>query len=228
MIGDFRTDALHLALQEAPIEDTILVGLLVLALGAKNVSVRSGADIGPLHREVICDPLTEGGVLTADADRIRSAARHMLITTLSCRDNMSDSGIVARIAGEAVGASAYLPNTATDDFLSCLSRSALEKEATAAGARIEARVKDTRARLIERCGGSTYAFPAALFRLSEQELTAEQAARKRRSGFGKWGDGEDELSAERNGEEHPSDEPGGANEWTENALTESSSAEAAD
>lgn len=217
MIGDFRTDALHQALHEAPIADINLIGLLVLALGAKNVSVRTGADTGPFDREAICESLTDSGVLTADADRIRAAARNMLIAALSCRDNMSNSGIVARIAGEAVGASAHLPNMATDDFLSCLSRAALEKAATAAGVRIEARVKDTRTRLIERFTGSTYIFPGALFQLSEAELAPEQAACKRRFEFGKWDDGVDELSAEHGGEEDPTDEPSGVNNWATDA-----------
>jgi ParB family transcriptional regulator, chromosome partitioning protein len=229
MIGDFRTDALHQALQEAPIADINLIGLLVLALGAQNVSVRTGADTGPFHREAICESLTDSGVLTADADRIRAAARNMLITTLSCRDNVSNSGVVALIAGEVVGASAHLPNMATSDFLSCLSRAALEKEATAAGVRIEARVKDTRARLIELFTGSTYIFPGALFQPSEAELAAEKAARKRRSEFGKWNDGLDELNAEHNGEEDPIDEPSGANDWANDAeLIEPASATAAD
>ena len=62
----------------------------------------------------------------------------MLTAALSCRDNMTNSGIVARIAGDAIGASLYLPNMATDEFLSCLSKSAVEKAAAAEGVRTEA------------------------------------------------------------------------------------------
>ena len=47
MIGDFRTDALHQALRESRIEDSTLLGLLVLALAGKNVSVHSGATWAP-------------------------------------------------------------------------------------------------------------------------------------------------------------------------------------
>jgi ParB family chromosome partitioning protein len=145
MIGDFRTDALHQALRESRIEDTTLLGLLVLALAGKNVSIQSGADMSPFDRERIAATITEGGVLTSDFGLIRTAARSMLVAALSCRDNMSNSGPGARIAGEAIGASLYLPTMATDEFLSCLSRQALEKAATTEGVRPEVRVRDARA-----------------------------------------------------------------------------------
>jgi len=172
MIGDFRTDALHQALREAPIEDSTLLGLLVLALAAKNVSLQSGADIGPFDREAIAATITEGGVLISDLELVRTAARNMLVAALSCRDNMSNSGLGARIAGEAVGASLYLPTMATDEFLTCLSRQALEKAAETEGVRAEARVRDTRARFIERFSGTRYVYQAALFQLTAEEIAA--------------------------------------------------------
>ena len=172
MIGDFRTDALHQALREARIEDSTLLGLLVLALAAKNVPVQSGADIGPFDREAIAATITEGGVLTSDLELVRTAARNMLVASLSCRDNMSNSGLGARIAGEAVGASLYLPTMATDEFLACLSRQALEKAAETEGVWAEARVRDTRARFIERFSGTRYVYQAALFQLTAEEIAA--------------------------------------------------------
>jgi ParB family chromosome partitioning protein len=172
MIGDFRTDALHQALREAQIEDSTLLGLLVLALAAKNISVQSGADIGPFEREAIGATISEGGVLTSDLELVRTAARNMLAAALSCRDNMSNSGLAARIAGEAVGASLYLPTMATDDFLTCLSRQALEKAAAIEGVRAEVRVRDTRARFIERFSGTRYVYPGALFQLTTEEISA--------------------------------------------------------
>ena len=172
MIGDFRTDALHQALREAQIEDSTLLALLVLALAAKNVSVQSGADIGPFDREAIAATITEGGVLTSDLELVRTAARNMLVASLSCRDNMSNSGLGARIAGEAVGASLYLPTMATDEFLACLSRQALEKAAETEGVWAEARVRDTRARFIERFSGTRYVYQAALFQLTAEEIAA--------------------------------------------------------
>lgn len=176
MIGDFRTDALHQALRESQIEDSTLLGLLVLALAGKNVSVQSGADMSPFDRERIAATITEGGVLTSDFGLIRTAARNMLVAALSCRDNMTNSGPGARIAGEAIGASLYLPTMATDEFLSCLSRQALEKAATTEGVRAEVRVRDTRARFIERFTDTRYVYPGALFQVTAEEITAAAAA----------------------------------------------------
>jgi ParB family chromosome partitioning protein len=171
MIGDFRTDALHQALREAQIEDSTLLGLLVLVLAAKNVSLQSGSDIGPFDREAIAATITEGGVLTSDLDLVRTAARNMLVAALSCRDN-SNSGLAARIAGDAVGASLYMPTMATDEFLSCLSRQALERAAETEGVRAKVRVRDTRARFIERFSGTRYVYPGALFQLTAEEIAA--------------------------------------------------------
>ena len=170
IIGDLRTDALHEALHKHDIEDTTLIALLVLALGARNVTVQSGASEGRFDRETLCDALMEGGVLTADHALIRSAARKMLTAALSCRDNMSNSGIGARIAGETIGATLRLPSMATDEFLSCLSRQALEHEARQNGVRVEARVKDTRASLVAHFAGAVWHYPGALFKPTEAEV----------------------------------------------------------
>jgi hypothetical protein len=58
---------------------------------------------------------------------------------------------------------------ATDEFLSCLSRQALEREARANTVRVEARVKDSRARMITHFTGTTWHYPDALFKLSQSE-----------------------------------------------------------
>jgi ParB family transcriptional regulator, chromosome partitioning protein len=163
MIGDFRTDALHQALREGVIDDARLIALLVIALAGDNVSIHSGADMSGWDVDGVRATITEGGVLTGDRDLIRTAARAMLVGVLSCRDNMSNSGIVARIAGEAIGAAVHLPNMATEEFLSCLSRQALEATASANGARIGARVRDTRANLVSHFQGTTYRHPSAVF-----------------------------------------------------------------
>ena len=94
MIGDLRTDALHQALADMPIEDDTLLGMLILAFGGDNVTVDSGSDLSGDDREAICRAITEGGVLTADRDLLRQAARRMLIGVLSCRENRSQSGVV--------------------------------------------------------------------------------------------------------------------------------------
>ena len=162
MIGDFRTDALHQALKDAAIDETRLIALLVLALAAKNVSVQSGTGQFGSERAAIATTLIEGGVLTSDQQTIHAAARTMLTAVLSCRANMSDSGIVARVAGDAIDASLHLPNMATEAFLSCLSKAGIEKAAAAEGVRVQARGKDTRAGLVERFKSGTYVFPGAL------------------------------------------------------------------
>ena len=168
MVGDFRTDALHEALNDETISPETIIGLLVLALGAQNVSVQSPLDYGRSNREEIRDRISEGGVLTADATLLHSAARDMLKFVLSCRANMTDSGISSRIAGETLGAATHLPTMATEEFLSCLSRQALERSAATEGVKVEVRVKDTRASLIKHCAGRTWHFPGALFPLTDE------------------------------------------------------------
>jgi ParB/RepB/Spo0J family partition protein len=184
MIGDLRTDALHQALADAPIEDDTLLGLLILAFGASNVTVHSGSDVRLDDRRAICRTITEGGVLTGDRDLLRQAARQMLAGVLSCRDNVSQSGPVALIAGEAIGASLRLPNMATEEFLSCLSRGALERVAVAESVNIAPRAKDTRARMIARFREGNFIYPGALFRLTPDEPAAAADAGDRFGGGG--------------------------------------------
>ena len=202
MIGDLRTDALHQALADTPIEDDTLFGMLILAFGGDNVTVDSGSDLRGDDRQAICRALTEGGVLTADLDLLRQAARRMLIGVLSCRENRSQSGVFARIAGEAIGASLRLPNMATEEFLSCLSRGALETAARAESVNIAPRAKDTRARMVTRFKDGTFVYPGALFRLTpeEQAAAAERTAR-RRSGWVDPVTGEDGEGGEDDGTE---------------------------
>jgi ParB family chromosome partitioning protein len=69
-----------------------------------------------------------------------------------------------------------LPNMATEDFLSCLSRGALETVAKAEGVNIAPRAKDTRARMITRFKDGTFVYPAALFRLTPAEQEAAERA----------------------------------------------------
>ena len=180
MIGGFRTDALHQALTDTPIEDDTLLGLLILAFGAKNLSVQSAANVSANDRRAICETITEGGVLTADLGLLRQAARKMLVGVLSCQENVFDSGVVARISGVTVGAEALLPNMATEDFLKCLSKSAIEKVATAEGVRVEVRGKDTRARIVERFKTGRYIHPDARFALSEADLAKDRDQLSRR------------------------------------------------
>jgi hypothetical protein len=183
MIGDLRTDALHKALADMPIEDDTLLGMLILAFGGANVTVESGSGLRGDDRKTICREISEDGVLTADRDLLRQAARKMLIGVLSCRANRSQSGAVARIAGEAIAASTLLPNMATETFLPCLSRGALETVAKAEGVNLAPRVIHTRERMVERFKNGTFVYPGALFRLTPEELAASAAPSPGRSGW---------------------------------------------
>ena len=179
MIGDLRTDALHRALQDNAFSDQTLIGLLVLALAAKNVSVQGPNETGAWDRHALGAKIAQGGVLTSDDGLLRQTAREMLVSVLSCRDNMSNSGVVACVAGAAIDAVAYLPNMATEEFLACLSRAALERSAATEGVRVEVRVKDTRARMVERFKDGTWIYPSQpVHRLGR----SHRGSRRRRGG----------------------------------------------
>jgi len=202
MIGDLRTDALHQALREATIADDALIGLLVLALGGRNVQVHTGAGLQSHGwRERLAEQLTEGGVLTQDLGVLREAAREMLVGVLSCRVNLSQSGMVARHAGTAIGADLYLPNMATQDFLSCLSKQAMARTASANGVAPRNTGKETRAAMIAQVGAGGFVHPAALFPPTAEEFAAcRRPARLFEAGDGNDGHGPADGS-ETNAEE---------------------------
>lgn len=196
IIGDLRTDALHESLLQDPASDITLIGLLVLALGGRNVSIQSPLSFGRFDREATWGRIAAGGVLTQDHDAIRQAARAMLAQTLSCREGMSNSGVGALIAAAAIGADLRLPSMATEDFLSCLSRQALEREAAANGLRVEARVKDTRANMVSHFAEATWVYPGATFALTQEQIDAIETG-------GKTSGAEDNLDG---GDDAPSEE----------------------
>ena len=174
MIGDLRTDALHEALARVPIEDDTLMALLVLALAGRNISVQSGASDGfygfaRMERHAV--QLVDGdGKLAFDRDTLRVAARSALIDVLSARENRTNSGIVSRLAGDAIGADGFLPTMGTEEFLSCLSRQALEHSCKDTPVRPRARVKDTRAALVEHFGETRFVHPSAVFAPTAAEV----------------------------------------------------------
>ncbi|MEI9425388.1 ParB N-terminal domain-containing protein [Mesorhizobium sp. Cs1299R1N1] len=175
MIGDFRTDALHEALARAPIEDDMLMALLIMAFAGLNVRVDSGASdhvFGPKRfKRHVARLFSEDGILSFDIETVRAAARSVLIDVLSCRRGMSNSGVVSRIAGEMIGADGYLPNMGTEDFLSCLSRQALEFAASQANVLPRPRVRETRAALVDHYNSEArLVHPAALFTPDPGEL----------------------------------------------------------
>lgn len=175
MIGDFRTDALHEALSRAPIEDDMLMALLVLSLAGLNVRIDSGANDqvfgrGRFERHA-ARLFADNGRLSFDRDTVRVAARSALIDVLSCRRGMSNSGVVSRVAGEAIGADALLPNMGTEDFLSCLSRQSLETTAKEANVQPRARVRETRAALVEHFQQAHLVHSSALFAPDAEDVT---------------------------------------------------------
>ncbi|WP_064713510.1 ParB/RepB/Spo0J family partition protein [Rhizobium bangladeshense] len=174
MIGDLQTDALHEALARAPIEEDTLMALLILAFSGTNVSVASGASDNP-YGHAKCGPhavrlIGEDGKLSFERETLVQAARSVLIEVLSLRRNRSDSGLIARIAGDAIGADRFLANMATEDFLSCLSRNALEATAERAGVPSRVKVKDTRAALVEHFAEGKLVHPTALVTPSPDDV----------------------------------------------------------
>lgn len=174
MIGDLRTDALYEALAHAPIEGDTLTALLVLAFAGQNVSVASGADghaygFGRMGRHAV-RLIGPDGSLAYDRETLQQVARAVLVDVLSAREDRTQSGMVARIAGVAIGADAHLPNMGTEDFLACLSRLALEAACVDTSVQPKPRVKDTRAALVEHFKGGRFVHPAALFRPDPAKL----------------------------------------------------------
>lgn len=163
MIGALQTDALREALLEGEIDDRTLIGLLAVAFAANNVAVQSNGYPESDNRTAIVAEITAGGVLSSDDTAVRTAARRMLAAVLSCQEDRSNSGPVACIAGDSIGASLRLPTMATDEFLSCLSKPGVEAVARAEGIRIHPRGKDTRAAIVDRFKKGHYVHPAALF-----------------------------------------------------------------
>ena len=157
------------SLEVDPCDDVRLIGLLVLALNANNVMIQTD-DYNRPERKSLVQSITAGGELTADTERLRIVARQMLMSVLSCAPGRGDSGLVARIAGRALGADTHIANMATEDFLSCLSRAGIEKVGSSLGVLPRPRVKDTRAEVIKQAAGATYVHPAALFALTEAEI----------------------------------------------------------
>jgi ParB family chromosome partitioning protein len=174
MIGDFRTDALHEALGRAPIEDDMLMALLVLAFGGLNVRVDSGASdsvYGPRRfKRHAARLLSEDGKLAFDMETVRVVARSMLIDVLSCRRGMSNSGVVSRIAGNAIGADSFLPNMRSEDFLLCLSRQALEAAAKEANVLPRQKVRETRAALVDHFSQERFVHSSARFAPDRQDI----------------------------------------------------------
>lgn len=170
-IGDFRTEALHRAIEETEISDDELIALLVLALAGNNVALESPHGRYRRIRLGIAARLVGPTGLSQDGTIVRSAARGMLREVLSCRQGLSNSGPLALVAGEAIGADAFLPNMATDEFLLCLSKAGIERAAGTVNVLPRQRGKETRAALIAQVGDGRFILAEARFKPNAAQLT---------------------------------------------------------
>jgi len=175
MIGDFRTDALHQAFDQDPIDDLTLIGLLVLNFCGNNVDVRTGISDETLRvrgREILVGRITPDGLLTKDPETLRNAARAALRIGLGLRETgyQANSGMVARVAGVAVDADRYLPGMATEEFLSCVSKAEIEAIGSANAVLPCQTGKATRAAVIARFKNATFVYEGAKFDLTAAEV----------------------------------------------------------
>ena len=89
---------------------------------------------------------------------------------------------------------------ATEEFLSCLSKTAIERVGSSLNVLPRQRVKDTRAAVIAQAAGSTYIHPAALFALSQAEIAHHSEAPRDYSwGYADTNDASDETTEEADG-----------------------------
>jgi ParB family transcriptional regulator, chromosome partitioning protein len=194
IIGALRTEALVKGLEANLADDATLIGLLILALNARNVSIQTHGGSGNATRTKLVQSITEGGRLSHDVERLRIVARQTLANVLSCSLGHGDSGLPARIAGDAIGADTHLGNMATEDFLSCLSKAAIERVGSSLNVLPRQRVKDTRAAVVVEAAGSTYVHPAAQFALTQAETEHHsEAPRDYWSRYSETDEGSDEA-----------------------------------
>jgi ParB family transcriptional regulator, chromosome partitioning protein len=89
MIGEMRTEALVKALGRKDLTNETLVALLLLAMAADNVSIRTH-EYAPIQS--IVSAIAEGGKLTSDTALIHTTAIKVLQTVLNCRLSASCAG----------------------------------------------------------------------------------------------------------------------------------------
>jgi ParB family chromosome partitioning protein len=168
-------------------------------LNARNVSIQTHGS-GHATRTKLVQSITEGGRLSNDVERLRVVARQTLANVLSCSLGHGDSGLPSRIAGDAIGADAHLSNMATEEFLSCLSKTAVERVGSSLNVLPRQRVKETRAAVVTEAAGSTYIHPAALFALSQAEIAHHSEAPRDYSwAYRDTDDASDETAEEAHG-----------------------------
>ncbi len=224
IIGDLRTDALHEALARAPIEDDALLALTLISFASQNVGVNSASPnnyySASTMANMVAGLVNGDGTLNLERDILQQTARSLLRHVLSCQVNRTNSGLAARIAGPAIGAHSFLPNMGTDEFLSCLSRSAIEGTAKLVSVPVQKKMKDTRAAMVKRFADTEFVHPSALFGLKPDEVAG-------------WiGSKEENWSGDEAADSEMTDEASGAgdsdapvDQSTEEASAESGNAE---
>src|SRR6185437_9537944 len=104
----------------------------------------------------------------------------------------------------------------------------VEKAAVDAGVRVEARAKDTRAGLIERFKSGIYVYPAAVFKLTAEDLAkAKDAEPRRYVPVAGWSDPDNDDPVGEAGEDRQPGETGdGADDFDAGPLTDTDAGDA--
>jgi len=217
-----RRITLHEALNTAEIDDLTMLGLFVLAASGGNVEVRSGdTSVTTTYgaRDAIAGAVVESGVLVRDPGTIRTSARRMLRFMLSLRQSgwQSNSGLAARVAGDTIGADAFLATMATQDFLSCLSKAEMERVASAHGVLPRQTGKATRAAFIDRFKDERFTYDGSHFALTSEEQK-EHAAHANRADAALSEDDNIETGLSEPDERDPGDGSGEDAEMDETAA----------
>jgi ParB family chromosome partitioning protein len=113
-------------------------------------------------------------------------------------------------ARSAVAIAAFVPGslatpsaptlTSAINFLSCLSKTAIERVGSSLNVLPRQRVMETRAAVVTEAAGSTYIHPAALFALSPAQIARHSEALRDYSwGYGDTDDASDETTEQADG-----------------------------
>ena len=179
MIGSFRTQALHAALDgmRGSADPWILLGLMIAALNAQNVRVDGDSNAHypqrrPSRRLVAAAGLFQDGEMALDEAVLRGAAVDVLKAVLSCEKNATNSGDWGVLVGHIVKADDHLPAMADEDFLKTLSKPGITKAIKAEGILPRNTGKEMRRALMDHVGQGIWVHPAARFQVDVAALNA--------------------------------------------------------
>ena len=105
-----------------------------------------------------------------------SSAARCSQTSSRARSTRATAGSSRASPATPLGPTRTSATLATEDFLGCLSKEGIEKVGSSLRVLPRPRAKDTRAEVIKRASGTTYVHPAALFALTEAEITLHAEA----------------------------------------------------